>query len=77
MIEQQFDIGDEVVYPKGSDRESLSTYVITDVVYCPSTDTQTYTLYDGTDKMWVSSVSLRFYNTPTRNKEEKKDEDKN
>jgi hypothetical protein len=38
MIEQQFDIGDEVVYPKGSDRESLSTYVIIDVVYCPSTE---------------------------------------
>lgn len=61
----QFSIGDVVKYPSD---DQLISFTIIDITYCKSTDTYTYVLKNEDEKLWVSSVSLRFYNIPFDNK---------
>lgn len=60
----QFNIGDTVRYPSD---EEMSLFTITDCTYSEFTDTYIYALKNEYEQMWVSSVSLRFYNEPTNN----------
>ena len=61
----QFGIGDVVRYPSD---DQLISFTIIDITYCKSTDTYTYVLKNEDETLWVSSVSLRFYNIPFDNK---------
>ena len=60
----QFNIGDTVKYPSD---EEMALFTITDCAYSEFTDTHIYALKNEHEQMWVSSVSLRFYNEPTNN----------
>lgn len=59
----QFNIGDTVKYPLDGE---IALFTITDCTYSEYTDTHIYALKNEHEQMWVSSVSLRFYNEPTR-----------